>query len=48
MPIRRYLGLVAGVIFVGALTVALAHWAGAMAALAPIALILALAARRRG
>lgn len=46
MPVGPYLILVCGVIAAAAMTVALAHWAGALAALAPVALVLAWLVRR--
>lgn len=46
MPMATFLGLLGGVIAAAALTIALASWAGVLAALAPVALLLAWLVRR--
>jgi len=46
MPVKTWLALIASVLAAAALTVGLAQGAGALAALAPVALVLAWLVRR--
>lgn len=46
MPVKTWLAVIAAVIAAAGLTLGLAQWAGALAALAPVALVLAWLVRR--